>query len=70
MKSRMHPGWYCFICALGSGFFTGIGLVKTMISVFREQDLVGTSMIWIIAIILFVLGGKQAEKLYDRKSDE
>lgn len=57
----MHPGWACFLAAYGSGMAT----VWTMLYVIVHAD---WGFIWGagVAIGLFVLGGRKAEKLYDR----
>lgn len=71
-KSTMHPGWYCFLCALGSGFFMGIALCTAAVHAFDTHSLgVGlkaAALPLLFSTILFFLGGTKAEKLHERDS--
>jgi len=62
----MHPGWYCFMCALGAGFFIGIGLCAAILAFARNTTFWPAFMETAAGFLLFWVGGNQAEKLYER----
>lgn len=64
--SSMHPGWTCFLAAFGSGFFTVITMFAG-IRWLQGWDRAGMFIVvGSITIALFIIGGKKAEKLWDR----
>lgn len=61
--SGMHPGWACFLAAFGAGIFTMIAMaaaVRWMMGWDRLGMLLVTGG---IALALFIIGGRKAEKL-------
>lgn len=67
--SGMHPGWACFMCALSAGFFTALTMVGAIIAVAHgwENARFGTLIVTsATAITLFIIGGRKAEKLWER----
>lgn len=66
--SHMHPGWACFLAAFGSGIFT---MVAMMAGIRWLQGWDRASMFAVvgcIAIALFIIGGRKAERLRDSAS--
>lgn len=64
--SGMHPGWACFLAAWASGMFTVAALGAWVTWMIGRADLFGTLFLSGIAIALFIIGGKKAEKLTER----
>lgn len=64
-SSRMHPGWACFFIAFGSGFFTLMSIILVFNWMLRGTEPVSMVVTIVMAIGLFILGGRQAEKLRD-----
>lgn len=66
-RGGMHPGWAAFMQAHWAGFFLGLGFASVMVRV--EHPPVN---LWPCAIpfgiwaLLFILGGRKAEKLEER----
>lgn len=64
--SGMHPGWACFMAGWGSGIFTLAALGAAAQWAAMRLDLWGLLVPAAIAIILFIVGARKAEKLTER----
>lgn len=64
--SGMHPGWACFLAAWGSGMFSAAATAAWVSWMLNRADLIGALFLTGIAIGLFIIAGKQAEKLTER----
>lgn len=66
-SSGMHPGWACFMAALGSGFFMAFAMAGLVVSATRgDPDYLGFTILISISVTLFIIGGRKAERLHER----
>jgi hypothetical protein len=65
--SRMHPGWACFLLAWGSGMFTVFAMMSAIHWAALKLPFGYVVVTGGIAIALFLMGGKIAERLWDRQ---
>jgi len=66
-NSRMHPGWACFLCALGSGVFGGYAMLAIVQWGLLRMSIGYPIFLTFISLALFIIGGRKAETLTDRK---
>jgi hypothetical protein len=64
--SSMHPGWACFMCALGSGLFGGFGMLAVVKWAMLQMHVSYPITFVGISFFLFIIGGKKAERLWER----
>lgn len=64
--SRMHPGWACFLAAWGSGLMAAFALLATVQWAALKLPFGYVAFLWFAWMALFIIGGKKAEKLWDR----
>lgn len=64
--SRMHPGWACFLLAWGSGLFAAFAMMATIQWAAMRLPFGYVAFTWFVWMVLFILGGKIAERLWDR----
>lgn len=64
--SGMHPGWACFLVAFSAGIFTTAAMGEWVSWMLGRGDLISTLIVSAIAIVLFAIGGKKAEKLTEQ----
>lgn len=66
--SRMHPGWACFLLAWGSGMMTAFACLSAIQWAALRLPVGYVIFTAVTAMALFILGGKIAERLWDRAS--
>lgn len=64
--SRMHPGWACFLLAWGSGLFAAFAMMATIQWAAMRLPFGYVAFLWAVWMALFIMGGKIAERLWDR----
>lgn len=66
--SRMHPGWACFLLAWSSGLMAAIAIAATFQWAAMKLPFGYVAFTWFSWMALFILGGKIAERLWDRST--
>ena len=64
----MHPGWECFLCALGAGFFMAMSMLATVQFALHRIPFGYVAACTVMWMALFIIGGRKAERLMERKS--
>lgn len=62
----MHPGWAAFMLAWFSGIFTMAAMLASVQWAAFRQPIGYVVFCGAVAAALFILGGRRAEKLWDR----
>lgn len=62
----MHPGWACFMAAHWGGFALGLGFVGAVRWAHDLQSGWFPVIAFTVWMVLFIIGGRKAEKLLER----
>lgn len=62
----MHPGWACFLAAWGSGLMAAFAMLATVQWAMLKLPFGYVAFTWFVWTALFIIGGKKAERLWDR----
>lgn len=65
-RGGMHPGWSCFMSSHWAGFMLGITFCSVFVRATHGWELWPCAIPALIWVALFIIGGRKAEKLWER----